>query len=203
LAVAAAPNLAAAKDDYALDDVSREVPRRGRLACPDVELTTYTGKHIAYRQGAKIFTGFQERLERMEKVFAQAAIDVFGRPPHRLVHMGTFNCRRIGGYPQLISEHGLGNAIDVEGFDFAALKHGETLPAGVHKLLRGPFAVRVQSHWKSDHPVLALHAKFLRSAVERMIADKKIFRVLLGPAYPGHHNHFHFDCAPYRMVDVF
>ena len=29
------------------------------------------------------------------------------------------------------------------------------------------------------------------------------FNVILGPSYPGHQTHFHFDQAPYRLVDVF
>jgi hypothetical protein len=27
--------------------------------------------------------------------------------------------------------------------------------------------------------------------------------VLLGPGYPGHYNHFHFDMASFRMVQIF
>jgi hypothetical protein len=34
------------------------------------------------------------------------------------------------------------------------------------------------------------------------VARDDIFRVLLGPAFPGHKTHFHFDVAPWRLVDI-
>jgi len=37
----------------------------------------------------------------------------------------------------------------------------------------------------------------------RLIGRQDLFRVVLGPAWPGHHNHFHLDFAPYRVVEVF
>jgi len=191
------------EEKYGLDGISRRVPRRGRLKCPDVELEIYRGEHIRYAQAAKVYVGFVKRLAKMEKVARAAAIDVYGRPPSRLVHMGTYSCRRIRAYPTWISEHALGNAIDIEGFNFPALKRGEKLPAGVPRALRHAFAVRLKRHWKAKRGPTKLHAEFLRSFATRLIARNDIFRVLLGPAYPGHHNHFHLDCAPWRIVDVF
>ena len=43
----------------------------------------------------------------------------------------------------------------------------------------------------------------LADLARRVIARPEVFRTVLGPAYPGHHNHFHLDCAPYRVVEVF
>lgn len=191
------------EEEYGLDDISRRVPRRGPLKCPEVELVIYRGKHLRYAQQAKVYVGFSKRLAKMEKVARSAAIEVYGRAPRRLVHMGTYSCRRIKAYPTWLSEHGLGNAIDLEGFNFGALKRGDELPAGVPRALRGPFAVRLLRHWKAKRGPAKLHAQFLRLFAKRLIARKDIFRVLLGPAYPGHRNHFHLDCAPWRIVDVF
>jgi BirA family biotin operon repressor/biotin-[acetyl-CoA-carboxylase] ligase len=36
-----------------------------------------------------------------------------------------------------------------------------------------------------------------------LIGRDDVFRVLLGPGYPGHDTHFHFDMAPWRMVQIF
>ncbi len=202
--MAAAPRLAAAAEPhYPLDDISRRVPRRGPLRCPDVELVNYRGKHIRYTGLARVFVGFVERLAAMEQVAAAVAIEIYGRPPSRLQHMGTYACRRIGAYPTWLSEHALGNAIDLEGFNFARAPRDKPLPEGLPKALGGPFSIRLARHWKSKQGYAALHARFLRTFARRLIGRKDIFRVLLGPSYAGHHNHFHLDVAPWRIVDVF
>jgi Extensin-like protein C-terminus len=190
-------------EKYGLDDISRTIPPRGRVPCPDIELVKYRGEHLPYRQVARVFEGFVARLKRFEAIVAKVGKETYGRAPSHLVHMGAFNCRRIKTYPSWLSEHGLGNAIDVEGFDFPALKRDESLPEGVPKVFRGAFAVRVHPHWKRQTGLTAVHARFLRELAKATIARRDIFRVLLGPHYPGHHNHFHFDCAPWRIVDGF
>jgi hypothetical protein len=43
----------------------------------------------------------------------------------------------------------------------------------------------------------------LKTLARRLIGRKDVFRVLLGPGYPGHQNHFHFDMAPFTMVQIF
>jgi len=191
------------KKPYPLDDISRRIPARGRVQCPAVELVIYRGKVIRYRHAAKIYVGFRERLERFEQVAAQVGTDVFGRPPAWLVHFGTYSCRRIAAYPTWLSEHALGNAIDILGFDFAALPRGGTLPKGVHRMLRGPFGVRVQPHWRPRHRFFRAHSTFLRTLARRLIERRDIFQVMLGPGFPGHHNHFHFDTAPWRLIEGF
>lgn len=193
----------AKREPYGLDEESRRIPRHGPVRCPDVPIVDYRGTHIPYRQLARVYEGFAERLARFEKVVRQVSLATYGRAPSHLVHMGTFNCRRIKAYPTWLSEHALGNAIDVEGLDFPALRDGQELPEGVPSVFRGPFAVRVSPHWKRRKGLTAVHARFLRALAEATLARKDIFRVALGPHYPGHHNHFHFDCAPWRIVDGF
>ncbi len=47
----------------------------------------------------------------------------------------------------------------------------------------------------------AEHAnRMARLLAERVIDRPDLFRVVLGPSYPGHTGHFHFDLAPYRLV---
>ena len=190
-------------DAYALDEISREIPPKGKVVCPKVELVRYEGDVLRYHKPVKVFVGFAERLGRFEAVVRDVATEVYGRAPTKIVHMGTYNCRRIGGYPHLLSEHGLGNGIDVAGFDFARAPAGSAPPDGLPKALKRKFQVRMKKHWSSTSATGAVHARFLRTLAERLIARRDVFRVLLGPAWPGHRNHFHFDMAPFRLVAVF
>ena len=190
-------------DTYPLDDVSRVVPSKGRVKCPKVEMVTYKGDIIRYHRPTRVFVGFRDRLRKFEAVVLEVAKEVYGRAPKKIKHIGTYNCRRIGGYPHLISEHGLGNGIDIAGFDFAKLKRGEKLPEGLPRSLKRSFKVRMLKHWNGKRGASAVHSKFLKTLARRLIEREDIFRVLLGPSYPGHKNHFHFDCSPWRLVDIF
>lgn len=71
---------------------------------------------------------------RFELIAKETAIEIYGRAPKVIRHAGAYYYRRIRRWPYLMSEHGLANAIDVEGFDFASAK-GEDA-AGLPKALR-------------------------------------------------------------------
>ncbi len=191
----------AADSAYGLDEVSREVPARGRVVCPKVEMVRHRGTHLRYHKPVRVYVGFRDRLEKFEKIVHDTAIEVYGRAPRRIVHIGTYNCRRIRRFPTFISEHGLGNAIDIEGFDFGPAR-GKAERGAVPRQLRRGFKVRVEKHWDGNRGVNALHAKFLRLVTERLVEREDIFTVLLGPAWPGHKNHFHFDVSPWRIVEL-
>jgi hypothetical protein len=183
---------------YPLDRLSRTTPATGDFACPDVELTTYSGTSIHYFQPVQVYVGFVEPLARFEEIARDTAVEIYGRAPIKLVHDGAYNCRRTRGYATLLSEHALGNALDVEGFAFGPAPAGTAAPEG----LRGAFSVDLIHDWNATTGTRALHAKFLRLVAERVI-DAEIFHVVLGPDYAGHKGHFHIDLAPYRLVDVF
>lgn len=186
---------------YALDNVSREVEPRGKVRCPDLDIVRYPGDVIRYQKAARIYVGFVPKLRRMEEIVRDTAIEFYGRPPRRIKHLGTYYCRRIRSWPTFISEHGLGNAIDVEGFDFAYVSRKEA--PDVPRRLRRGFQVRVEKHWNGRRGNAATHARFLRTLARRLVDEEGLFRVMLGPAEPGHHNHFHFDAAPWRIVNIF
>lgn len=184
---------------YPLDNMSREIPPRGRVRCPAIAKVTYRGDVLRYHSAVRVNRPFRERLKLFEAVVAQTAKDVYGRVPRRIRHVGTYNCRRIGGYPHLVSEHGLANGIDVAGFDFAADRRARHLP----RSLRRGFRVRLLKHWSAKRGVAySHHRRFLRLLAARLIVRHDIFRVLLGPGYPGHKDHFHFDVSPWRLVDM-
>jgi len=188
---------------YPLDAISRQLAPGTPFGCPAVDLVDYRGDAVRFRPPTKVLPEFKLRLEKLEAVVAAVATEVYGRPPLTIVDLGTFACRRMEGHPRWLSEHGLGNAIDVAGFDFGPLPKGAALPAGLDKAFKTGFEVRVQSHWRAKAGHAAVHARFLKTLARRLIARNDVFRVLLGPGYPGHGNHFHFDMAPFRLVQIF
>jgi hypothetical protein len=188
---------------YPLDAMDRNVPRGQPLPCREIELVTYRGEQIRYARPVQVHPAFRERLRAFEKLVAETAVAHYGRAPAKLLHLGALNCRRIRLYPDWVSEHALGNALDVAGFVFAPLPRAAALPEGLPRALRGRFEVKLDPHWDATRGAGAVHSAFLRDLARRLIARTDIFRAVLGPAWPGHKNHFHLDCAPYRMVEVF
>ncbi len=195
------PTDAKAEFDYSLDSLERVANSKGKIRCPKVEMTRHKGGSVRYHKPVLVYVDFKKRLEDFEDVVAEVATDIYGRAPRKIKHVGTYNCRRIRRFPDLLSEHALGNAIDVEGFDFSAARGSEERAESPHKSLRRSFQVRVGKHWDRKRGVSKIHSKFLRKLTERLL-EEDTFRVLLGPAFPGHQSHFHFDLAPYRLVDL-
>jgi hypothetical protein len=106
---------------------------------------------------------------------APAAKQILGSELVRVESFGTYSCRGIiGGNAAAsarMSEHGLGNAVDVGGF-----------------VLADGRKVRVETGWKSDDPaVRQFFATIHASACKR-------FRTVLSPDYnAAHYNHLHLD----------
>jgi hypothetical protein len=188
---------------YPLDGIERNLPRGEPLPCKEIELVTYRGEQIRYVRPVQVHPAFRERLRAFEALVVATAVEHYGRAPAKLLHLGAHNCRRIRAYPDFVSEHALGNALDVAGFAFAPLPRAATLPPGLPRALRGRFEVKLEPHWESTRGAGAVHSAFLRDLARRLIARTDIFRAVLGPSWPGHKNHFHLDCAPYRMTEVF
>lgn len=186
---------------YSLDTVTRITSTEGKLRCPKLEMVRYRGDQVRYHKPVYIYKDFESHLLAFEKALSDVAIEVYGRAPRRIKHVGTYNCRRIRRYPYLLSEHALGNAIDVEGFDFGPAKGKTERAASPHRSLRRGFQIRIDKHWDKEKGVSSIHSGFLRKLTERLL-EEDTFRVLLGPAFPGHKDHFHFDLAPYRLVDL-
>ena len=187
---------------YALDDVSRQVAS-GPLPCAaePVSLVTYRGERLRYARPLRVHPAFREKLITFESIVDEVARAHFGRAPRHIVHFGAYACRSVRGRPELVSEHALGNAVDVAGFDFGPLPRKQPGFAELPKPLRGAFRVRLDEHWAAGGAG-APQAAFLRSLAARIIARPDVFRVVLGPGWPGHQNHFHFDNAPYRLVGL-
>ena len=198
----AAPKAALPDTRLELDDVQRVVEPTGKIQCPKVALVSYGGDVIRYASPLRVNPQFRERLRRFETVVRETATEVYGRAPTAILHLGSFNCRRIRTWPEYLSEHGLGNALDVAGFVFPPLPRRTKAPADLPRQLTRGFRVRIDPDWQGGEGIAGLHARFLHELAQRLVARNDIFRVMLGPAYPGHKNHFHFDCAPWRIVEI-
>jgi hypothetical protein len=202
-APAAADPTPPAPPAYGLDSVARSAPSAGDLPCPKVDLVDYRGDVVRYTAPIRVYTGFVARLAAFERIVRDVGIEVYGRAPQRVVQLGGYSCRRMRTYSGWLSEHALGNAIDVQGFDFGHLPKDAKLPAGLDRIFANGFEVRVLGHWGKKVGHAAVHARFLRTLAQRLIGRDDVFRVLLGPGYPGHANHFHFDMSPFRLTQIF
>jgi hypothetical protein len=191
-------------DIYPLDQLPRTLPERAPLPCQagGLPLVAYHGERLKYQKPVQIHPAFRAQLVAFERIVEQVAIAHYGRAPSRVVHLGGYHCRRMRLYPTWVSEHALGNAIDIAGFDFAPATRKDALPSHLPKALRRGFQVRLLSHWDAKG-IGETHSLFLRALAEAVIARPDVFHVVLGPAWPGHKNHFHLDHAPYRVVEVF
>lgn len=186
-------------DSYALDGVSRTIPATGKFTCPSADLVSYKGTTIKLHKAVRLHRALVARVQLFEQVVRDVAIAVYGRAPIKLTHMGGYVCRRMKTYPELLSEHALGNAIDIGAFTFARARGAEK--AAAPKGLAKGFTVTVDKHWDATRGVGAVHAQFLRALADALIARADIFRVMLGPSYPGHGDHFHLDASNFRMIE--
>ncbi|AKF10610.1 hypothetical protein DB32_007759 [Sandaracinus amylolyticus] len=184
---------------YALDDIAR----RGQdtSICQPEIMVPYRGTALRYSGTVRVHPAFLERLPELERVAIEVATEIYGRAPHRLIHAGAYNCRSVRGNRGRLSEHALGNALDVRGFEFRALPRRTRAPEGLPRALRRGFTVSLERHWEAESETGAVHQRFLRTLIERL-AREDVFRVIYGPAHPGHRNHFHFDMSPFRWIHV-
>jgi hypothetical protein len=146
---------------------------------------------------------FRPVLREFERLAIRTAEEIYGRAPQRLLEMGAYRCRKESRSRRLLSEHALGNALDLAGFRFGPLAEDEELPPGLPDSLQRGFDARIDQHWDARSGAGEVHRDFLRTLARRVIERPDIFSVVLGPAYPGHSNHLHLDRAPYRLVEVF
>ncbi len=186
---------------YELDAMPRQLPEgTRRFRCPTEGIVRYRGTSIGFWIPAPMHAAFVPYVQRFEALVREVAIETYGRAPYRLSHIGAYVCRRIRGSGDMISEHALGNAIDVRAFDFVAARRDQALPEGAPPSLSRPFRVSIEDHWHADRGVGAYHAAFFARLRERLADAPDLFGVMLGPSYPGHSRHLHLDRAPWKFV---
>jgi hypothetical protein len=188
---------------YALDSIPRELRHGGEAPCYPDGLLDYAGEIIPYSKTVRVNRAFRPQLREFEAIVVATAEEFYGRAPTQLLEMGAYRCRQESASRRLLSEHALGNALDVAGFRFGPLGPGEELPSGLPESLREGFDARIDHDWNARSDAGEVHRDFLRALAKRVIDRSDLFTVVLGPAYPGHRNHLHLDRAPYRLIAVF
>lgn len=187
-------------DGYALDDIGRRLDPKATVKCDASALRTYKGTSVAYAGSVLVDPAFTERLARFETIVNRVALDVYGRPPSRLLHAGAYACRKSRNRSTRLSEHALGNALDVVGFSFAPATKAQRATTPKHA--QGAFRVTVGQHWNAERSELGrLNRQFLRALADEVV-DADVFRVVLGPSHPGHGDHLHFDMSPWNYTHL-
>jgi hypothetical protein len=188
---AAAPRIASAR--YALDGLQRKASRGN---CPKVSLTEFAGQSLRFSPAARVAPAFRPRLLQLEQVVREVALRIYDRAPSAILVAASYDCRSVSRSHGRLSEHALGNAIDISGFRFPPA------PASWTHFAQDGFDVRVEQHWKARWGALERqHARFL-DELTRTLIERDVFRTLLGPAHPDHKDHFHFDMAPEHFVHL-
>lgn len=185
-------------ESYALDAVERFVPGGKRFRCSTEGIERYRARSPRYR--ARVHRSFIPRLQRLEALLARLATETYGRPPKRLVHRGAYSCRRARGREERISEHALGNAIDLHSLEFGPLPRDAAAPSDLPRALRRGFRVSIGEHWSPRRERDVLHARFLHRLAEELRQRPDIFRGIVGPPRPRHRDHLHLDASPWRYA---
>jgi hypothetical protein len=186
-------------DPYVLDTIPRSIADQ-TLDCMPEALVSYAGTHLRYARGVRVHPAFIERLKRFEQLVIDVSKDIYERPAKRLIHQGAYNCRSVRGNQTRISEHALGNAIDVRGFEFNAMARQQARNSQLPKSLRRKFVVSVHDHWNSAKESDRLHREFLKELSRRLQEQDAMFRGVIGPAHPRHGGHLHLDCGPFSYI---
>jgi len=93
------------------------------------------------------------------------ALKVFPQPIVGIRNYDSYNCRSMSSSRKMLSEHGKGNALDINSFLLAGGTKLELTDRRVHKAFRNRL---------------------------RATACKR-FKTVLGPGVPQHHDHIHVD----------
>lgn len=188
-------------DPYELDAVERRLEDGESPPCDPKSLVLYRGTVLRYDGALTVSEPFKERLARFEQVVADVSSGIYGRAPTRIRHYGAYSCRSTRNRQSRVSEHALGNALDVVGFDFSSATKAAPLPEGLPRPLAHAFQVRIRQHWGASEGIGAVHASFLARLTQRL-AEEGIFRSMFGPGHGGHDDHLHLDVSPWRHVDL-
>jgi len=135
---------------------------------------------IKYSPPLKIDCSLALELPAIERAIQQEAGEQLGSPITRVNVFGSYSCRKVrGGVSGNLSEHAVGNAIDIGGF-----------------VPRRGAAISVERDYlplQAEAP----HAKsrFLRAVFRALSAEKGITYVIGPETRADHHDHIHIDRA--------
>lgn len=130
--------------------------------------------HTALSRPATMSCGLASRLDDFDREVVQAAAQAsLGQAVTEINHFGSYACRGSTGMRGRLSQHALGQAIDVSGF----------------RLADGT-VISVERDWLDPGP----KQQFLRQVAQQAC---QYFSVVLTPdSNADHYNHFHLDIGP-------
>jgi len=188
-----------AEPSYPLDRLRRSAGQSA-ASCPKLELRKFRGDTLQFLPAARVVEPFRKRLLELERVVREVSLRVYARAPSAVLVAASYGCRSVRGKKRRLSEHALGNAIDIAGFRFSPLPSSKA--AGVPAALAAGFEVRVDQDWQGrGNAVRRRHSRFLHELTAALV-QRDTFRTLLGPAHRDHADHLHFDMAPQHYVDL-
>ena len=152
---------------------------KGRLACNVLDgvqvLRGATG--VKYNRPPHVSASFAVKLAAFEATVQEVAGIWFNQRVARIEHLGTYVCRSVAGANGRISQHAIGNAIDISAF---------VLKNGVRVSVKRDFVL-------ANQPVQKAAQHFLREVVERL-REEGTFGVVLTPDWDAsHRDHLHLD----------
>lgn len=155
--------------------------RSGPGECNLRDAVRMTRSHVALDQPLQVTCQTADHLLRFERDVVQpAALRHFGQSLARIRHFGGYACRlRNGDSRGIRSEHALGQAVDIAGFDLA-----------------DGTQITVARHWGEFGP----RGAFLRQVAREACA---IFHLVLTPRSDAlHRTHLHLDIGRWRRCDA-
>ena len=167
---------------YRLDPFPRS-PELVTEGCPDVPLVDHPGSPVAWRPALRIHPAFVPSVQDVERAFTSAAVARYGRAPLALLSASSHRCRTMRDRPERLSEHALGNALDIRGI--------------VIEFDGGQLEITVREHWGTG----SIHDQFLHDAIRAVIEGARV-RGVIGPPTADHLDHFHVDHGPSEFVAI-
>ncbi len=141
-----------------------------------------SGEKIRYVNPPVVSCGLALALANFDRVVNEEAKRELGQPVVRIQHLGTYACRKMARFPDWVSEHSYGNAIDIEAF---VLKNGRKIS------VLGSYGDPAAEPKRPE-------SRFLRTLAQRLF-DEDVFSVVVTPAFDKlHKTHLHLDLARFR-----
>jgi hypothetical protein len=177
--------LQAAGVEFSAHSFPLKQPRGNTFTCGSEQAVLYRRGPEKFRFNARpqVTCRVALGLARFERIAQEEAERHLGVKIVRVSQLGTYNCRKMARFTNMVSEHSYGNAIDIAGVE---LSNGRKLTVLKHF---GPLQTEPQTK----------EAKFWRALAQRLYRED-VFSVVLTPFFDSlHKDHFHLDQARYRL----
>ena len=166
-----------------------ELPLRQKLngtyTCGAPQVVSYQRGpgDLSYNAPPLLTCGMALALARFELLLQEDAERALGSRIARIQHGGTYSCRKMTRFRNMVSEHSYANAIDLYAF---VTKDGRRLSVKAH-------------FGRLDAQPPHAEGRFLRSLAQNAY-DRGLFSVVLTPFWDKlHADHLHVDLARYRV----